>query len=149
MKRYVYILLMCAVLAACDRTASDAGGGGTDVPPSGTGAGVRPGVGDPADENVMLGDNVPRYISHDREMRADTPGILVSRDAAGNYSFVNLDTREKVDIIINSGFEDMKIVECGKEIRPDVSSVIGDDGTTIWVRADTPEGSIAIVLPYF
>ncbi|MDE6485134.1 MAG: hypothetical protein K2L14_07055 [Duncaniella sp.] len=149
MKRYLYILLMCVAMTACDRSVTDSGGGGTDVSPSGAGAGVRPGVGNPADENVMLGDNVPRYISHDLAMRGDEPGILVSRDSAGNYSFVNLDSREKVDIIVGAGFSDIRIVECGKEIRPDVSSVIGDDGATIWIRADIAEGGIAVVLPYF
>lgn len=149
MRRIFHILLMSLVLVACERSVTDYDGGGKDVIPSGVGNGVRPGIGLPTDADVMLGDNVPRYISPRRTLRGDEPGILVARDSDGNYYFVNLDKRERVDIFIGPQLTGMKIVECGNEIRPDEIAVIGDDGSTRWIVAKSGDEAFAIVLPYF
>lgn len=149
MKRLFYILLLCIATVACDKTETRNDGGGVDVPPSGVGTGQRPGVGNPTDEDVLLADATPRYISATRSMRGDEPGVLVSRTASGDYLLVSLDTRERVDIAVDAEGAIVKIAEDGKEIRPDAVTVVADDGTTMWMVAETSAGNIAIVLPHF
>ncbi len=82
-------------------------------------------------------------------MRGDEPGVLVSRTASGDYLLVSLDTRERVDIAVDAEGAIVKIAEDGKEIRPDAVTVVADDGTTMWMVAETSAGNIAIVLPHF